>query len=306
MVPTSSRRSLLAGVAAGAAALAGCAALPFSDRCSAGYTLDVTRLTDSGMIDVVVDEPPEPHADTASDLLDAAVDGDAATYTTYREPPLEDASLVVHGGAYYRVERSIAGTRERTARMIEIEFDRAATPAPDATVVPLSDLPEADREAFRATYPAEKLAAAGHPESFSTGGPHVYPDGADSQLVGSGELYVRYDNHTYRVSAGETRPVEEHTYRYTVTEVAADRDGFLAFVRERFVVPLDDLPKAEAAVFDRATEETVSECEPLSEGFADLVHHLRSIPEERRTGYREWLVARNGRTYRVDLMEFVA
>jgi len=306
MVPTPSRRSLLAGVAAGAAALAGCATLPFSNRCSAGYSLDVTPLTDAETVDVVVDEPPAPHAETARNLLDAAVDGGAATYTTYRSPPLEDASHVVHEGAYYRVERAVTETRERTARTIEIEFDRDATPAPDATVVPLSDLPEADREAFHAVYPAEKLAAAGHPESFSGAGPYVYPDGADSRLVGSDGLYVRYENRTYRVSAGETHTVEEHTYRYTATEVGADREGFLAFVRERFVVPLDDLPEAEAAAFDRAVGETVSECEPLPEGFADLVHRLRSIPDDRRTGYREWLVTRNGRTYRVDLMEFVA
>lgn len=306
MPPSLSRRALLGSVAAGSTLLAGCAAVPFfGGGCASSYTLSVRPLTDAQLADFATDDPYDQYEETATRLVETAASEGEATYSTYHSAPLRAGVYVEHDGAYYRVERDRTATRDRTAHEVGIEYDSETTPPDDATVYSLDELPEADREAFLSAYP-EKLKRGGDPRGFSIGGyEYVYPDGANSRLLDAGTVWIRYDGRPLEVTVGGTTTVEEVTYRYTLAEVADDRARFVAFVRDRFVVVLDDLSPAERDVFEQAIDEDVDECEPLSEGLSGLKDRLEAVPEERRLDDMGWPASYEGDTYDVSLAHAV-
>ncbi|AFK20558.1 hypothetical protein E6P09_12345 [Haloferax mediterranei ATCC 33500] len=306
MSPKLSRRALLGGFAAGSALLSGCLGGLLGSSCTSSYSLEATVVTDPELVDIVTEDFHE-HAETVSRLVATAASEGAATYSTYHSIPLDSGDYVEHDGAYYRVERERTETRERIAREVSIEYDRdESPPATGATVFKFDELPEADREAFLATYPSKDFENGDGPRGFSIGGyGHVYPAGADSQLIDAGPVWIRYEGRSFEVTVGETRTVEEETFRYTLEQVGEDRAAFAAFVHEEVVVPLDDLSDAERAVFERAIDEGVDECEPLSDDFAALKERLNEISENRAASYGDQLVEYEGTTYEVELMHAV-
>ncbi|WP_416841163.1 hypothetical protein [Haloferax sp. DFSO52] len=305
MPPTLSRRALLGSVAAGSSVLAGCSAVPSFGGCPSSYTLSVRELTDAELADFATEEPSFQYEETANQLISTAASEGAATYTTYHSPPVREGIYIEHEGTYYRVEREQTATRERTAHVVSIEYDRETTPSDDATVFSLDDLPEADQEAFLSAYP-EKLKRGGDPRGFSVGGyEYVYPDGTDSRLRDAGTVWIQYDGRPLEVTVGGTETVEEVTYRYTLETIADDQAAFVSFVREQFVVSLDGLSAAERDVFERAIDEAVHECEPLSEGFGDLKDRLEAVPEDERLSDMEWPVSYDGDTYEVSFSHAV-
>ncbi|QOS11943.1 uncharacterized protein HfgLR_09010 [Haloferax gibbonsii] len=300
-----SRRSLLGGLAAGSALLSGCLGGLPGNSCPSSYSLEATALSDPELVDTVTQDFHE-HADTVSRLVATAASEGEATYSTYRHLPLDSGDYVEHDGAYYRVERERIETRERTAREVGIEYDRNESPTTGATVFDFDELPKADREAFLAAYPSENFENGDGPRGFSVGGyAYVYPDGSESRLVDAGTVWIRYDGRPFEVTVGETRTVTEETNRYTLEQVGEDRAAFVAFVHGELVVPLDDLSDAERAVFERAIDGEVDECEPLSDDFAALKDRLDEISENRATGYGAPLVEYEGTTYEVDLINAV-
>ncbi|WP_411963712.1 hypothetical protein [Haloferax sp. YSMS24] len=307
MPPSRSRRALLGSVAGAATSLlAGCAAVPFfGTGCPSSYTLYVTPLTDGQLADFATEEPYDQYEETANELISTAANDGEATYSTYHSPPLREGIYVEHEGTYYRVEREQTAEKERSAHLVSIEYERERTPSDDATVLSLDELPEADQEAFLSAYP-EKLKRGGDPHGFSIGGyEYVYPDGANSQLLDAGTVWIRYDGRPLEVTVRGTKTVEEVTYSYTLDEVAADQSAFVAFVRDEFVVTLDGLSEAEREVFEQAIEEDVNECEPLSEGFAGLKERLEAVPEEKRLDDMAWPVTYEGDTYDVSFSHAV-
>ncbi|WP_225317582.1 MULTISPECIES: hypothetical protein [Haloferax] len=263
-------------------------------------------LTDSELAELATEEPRDEHADAASRIIVTAAREGETTYTTYHHPPLREGIYVEHEGSYYRVERTVTATRERTAREVRIEYDRETSPPFGATVIAFPGLPQSDQKAFLAAYPNEKVGGSDGVHGFTVGGyPHVYPDDAESRLISSGTVWVRYDGAPYRVTVGETQSVEEETFRYTLDEVADDQPAFVAFVREQFVVSFDGLPDAEREVFEQALDEEVTECEPLSEGFSGLKERTYSVPDDERLSRRGVIVTYEGDTYEVGFVNSV-
>lgn len=306
MHPRPSRRGFLVGGVATVASLSGCAGLQsLGNSCESGYSLEARELTDAELAEAVTTEPRGRYEEAATQLIDTAAREGEATHTSYHGPPLRAGIYVEHEGTYYRTEREVTETRTLTAHEIRFEYDEEEIPPGDATVVAFSDLPEADKTAFEGAYPSEKLGDD-KPLGFSFGYTHVYPDDADSRFIAEETLWVRYEGEPYRVTVKGTEQVEEQTYRYTLEEVAEDRASFVAFLRERYVVALDDLSDAERDVFEQAMGESVTECAPLPEGFQGLVDRFESLPEERRLRYGTYLASYEGGTYAVELSQFVA
>ncbi|POG56350.1 hypothetical protein [Haloferax marisrubri] len=304
MSPELSRRSLLGGLVAGSTLLSGCLGGLPGNSCTSSYSLEATALSDPELVDTVIQDFHE-HAETVSRLVATAASEGEATYSTYDHFPLDSGDYVEHDGAYYRVERERIETRERTAREVEIEYDRNESPPTGATVFDFDELPKADREAFLAAYPSKDFENGDGPQGFATGYAYVYPDGADSRLIDAGTVWVRYDGRPFEVAVGETRTVEEQTDRYTLEQVGEDRAAFVAFVHEELVVPLDDLSDGERAVFERAIDGEIDECEPLSDDFAALKDRLDETPGWSGGRYGARLVAYEGTTYEVTLMNAV-
>ncbi|ELZ92992.1 hypothetical protein C440_11851 [Haloferax mucosum ATCC BAA-1512] len=310
MSPKLTRRSLLGGLAAGSALLSGCLGGFPGNRCTSHYSLEATALTDPELVETVTEDFHE-HAETVSRLVATAASEGTATYSTYQDMPLESGDYVEHDGAYYRVEHERIETRERTAHEVSIEYDRnESPPTTGAAVFDFDELPTADREAFLTAYPSTDFENDDAPREFLLSGyEYVYPDGAESRLIDAGTVWIRHEGRSFEVTVGETRTVEEETVRYTLEQVGEDSAAFAAYVHEEHVAPLGNLSDAERAVFERAIDDGVDECEPLSDDFAALKERLNEIHERREDSYSghygDHLVAYEGTTYEVTLTHAV-
>lgn len=306
-----SRRSLLgscaAGIAGGCAALAGCVGVG-GGGCSRGFDLTVTPATDGGLLGETLVGPSRDRPEDWRKIVSTAVERGEVRYTAIHGPPVRDGDRVEHGGRYYRIAREEVASEEVEAHVFGAEYEAGRDPPSGATVVAFGDLPAVDRTAHRELFSdlGDRLDEV---EAFSAGGyPVVYPDGAesDSVLVGEETTWIRYDGTAVEVRFEGTERVERVTYRFTAEELAGDRESYLAYVRERFVVELEGLSDGEREVFSRAIdagEDGIRFCEPEDAERA-VVERLEGIPESRTPRHRTWFLEYGGEVYLTELLEF--
>jgi hypothetical protein len=306
---TLSRRSVLAGCAVGCGALAGClGATGGSDDCSFGFELTMTPATDEDYLAETLTEPSRDRPDAWREIVSTAVERGETEYTTVRSAPVRDGDRIAFEGRYYLFAREAVERERVEAHLFAAEYESGRDPPSGATVVAFEQLPDADRAAFRELLPEADRRLSGS-EGFSVGGfPVVYPDDAeaDSVLLGEGSTWVRYDGAAIELSVQGTERVERVTYRFTAEELAADREAYLAYARETFVVELTGLTEGERDVLGRAVEageEGVRLCEP-GETERALVERLESIPDSRTPRDRTWFLDYEGEVYLTDLLEF--
>jgi len=301
------RRSLLAGVAAGCGALAGCAGAGGGD-CSFGFELVMTPATGADFLEETLTGPSRDRPDDWRAIVSETVEGGEGRYTTVHAVPVRDGDRIEYEGGYYQFSREAVATEAVEAHVFRAEYESGRDPPTGASVVRFDDLPEADRTALRDVLPDldRRLAES---RGFTVGGyPVVYPDEAepDSVLLGEGSAWVRYDGEVVEITVGGTERVERVTYRYTAEELAADREAYLKYVRETFVAELDDLPEAEREVLSRAIEAGeagVQLCEPGGAERA-VVDRLDAIPEPRTPRHRTWFLEYEGEVYLASVVEF--
>lgn len=302
---TLSRRSLLAGCATGCAVLAGCAT--GSGGCSSGFELAMTPATDEDFLAETLTDPSRDRPDAWREIVSTAVERDEARYTTVHAAPIRDGDRVEYEGGYYRLSREEVDREEVEAHVFAAEYDAEQDPPSGATVVPFEDLPEADRAALREML-SDRKGGFDEVEGFSIGGyPVVYSDGAesDSRLLG-GSTWVRYDGAAIEVRIEGTEQVERVTYRYTAEELAPDREAYVGYVRETFVVDLNDVSEAQHEVLSRATDagdEGIQLCRPEGAERA-VVDRLGTIPESKTPRDRTWFLDYEGEVYLTELVEF--
>jgi hypothetical protein len=307
-VPSSlSRRSLLAGVAASCGVLAGCAGTGGGD-CSFGFELTMTPATEVDFSEETLTEPSRDRPDDWRSIVSETVERGEARYTTVHAAPVRDGDRIEYEGGYYRFDREEVTTAEVEAHTFRAEYESGHDPPQGRSVVAFEDLPEADRGALRKVLPDldRRLVES---QGFTVGGyPVVYPDDAepDSVLLGEGSTWVRYDGEALEITVEGTERVERVTYRYTAAELADDREAYLQYVRETFVVELEDLSEAEREVFSRAIEAGeagVQFCEPEGAERA-VVDRLDAIPESRTPRHRTWFLEYDGEVYLASMVEF--
>lgn len=309
--PSTSRRSLLggcaAGLAAGCAALAGCVGIGGSG-CSHGFDLTTTPATDEDLLEETLTGPSRDRPEDWRRIVSTAVERDEMRYAAIHAPPVRDGDRVEHGGRYYRIAREEVATEQVEAHVFGAEYETGRDPPQGATVVAFEDLPPVDRTAHRELFSdlGDRLDEV---QSFSAGGyPVVYPDEAesDSVLVGEQATWILYDGAAVEVRFEGTERVERVTYRFTAEELAGDREAYLAYVRDRFVVELEGLSGGEREVFSRAIgagEDGIKFCEPEGAERA-VVERLEGIPESRTPGHGTWFVEYEGEVYLTELVEF--
>ena len=304
---TRSRRSLLAGFAAVCGTLAGCAGTGGGD-CSFGFELVMTPATEADFIEETLNGPSRDRPDDWRAIVSETVEGGETRYTTVHAPPVRDGDRIEYESGYYRFSREEVTTEEVEAHVFRVKYDRGEDPPSGATVSSFEDLPEADRTVLREMFPDldRRLSES---QGFTVGGyPVVYPDEAepDSVLLGEGSTWVRYDGEVVEVSVEGTERVERVTYRYTAAELAADREAYLQYVRETFVVELGDLPEEEREVLARAVEaeeDGVQLCEPEGAERA-VVERLDGIAASKTPRDRTWFLDYEGEVYLTSLLEF--
>jgi hypothetical protein len=304
---TLSRRSLLAGIAAGCTALAGCFGAG-GGNCSFGFELTMTPVTDGDLLEETLTGPSRDRPDDWGRIVSTAVERGEARYTTIHAAPVRDGDRIEYEGRYYRFSREAVATEEVEAYVFAAEYDSDRDPPSGATVVAYEDLPEADRAALGELF-SDRKGRIEDVQGFSIGGSHVvYPDDteADSVLVAEGTTWVRYDGAAIEVRVDGTEQVEQVTYRLAVEELATDREAYLEYVRETFVVDLGDPPAEEHEVLARAVEageDGVQLCEPEGAERA-VVERLEGIPESRTPRDRTWFLEYEGDVYLTELLEF--
>ena len=308
---TPSRRRLLAGCAAGLAAgcgaLAGCVGAG-GGGCSYGFELTMTPATDEDRLEETLVGPSRDRPDDWREIVSTVAERGEARYTTVHAPPVRDGDRIEHGGRYYRFAREAVATEAVEAHVLAAEYESGRDPPSGATVAAFEDLPEADRAALRELF--SDLGGRLHEvEGFSVGGyPVVYPDEAesDSVLLAGGSTWVRYDGAAIEVRVEGTERVDRITYRFTAEELATDRESYLAYVRETFVVEPGDLSEDEREVLSRAVdagEDGIQLCEPEGAERA-VVERLDSISESETPRDRTWFVEYEDDVFLVELVEF--
>lgn len=302
-----SRRAFLAGCATGCAALAGCVGGGGSD-CSFGFELTMTPATDEDFLEETLTGPSRDRPDDWREIVSTTVQQGEARYATVRAAPIRDGNRIEYQGRYYRFSREVAATGTVDVHVFGAEYDADREPPSGATVVAFEDLPEADRAALWELLP-DLDRRFDEVQGFSVGGyPIVYPDEAeaDSVLIDEESTWVRYDGAAIEVRVDGPERAEQVTYRFAAEELGADRESYIEYVRETFVVELTDVPEEERAVLDRAIDagdDGIQLCEPEGAERA-IVDRLDSIPESKTPRHRTWFLEYEGEVYLTELLEF--
>lgn len=300
---TLSRRRFLGSCAAGCGALAGC----ITEDCSFGFELTMTPATDEDVIEETLTELSHDCPGDWREIVSAAVVEGQTQYAAVHEPPLRDGNRVEYEGSYYRISREQVSTEEVEAYVFGAEYESGHGPPSGVSPVDFEDLPEADREAIRELLPNldRRLVQRGF---ITKGYPIVYPEDAeeDSVLFDGETTWVRYEGAAIEVRISGPERVERVTYRFTVKELATDRETFLQYVRETFVVGLDDVPPSERRVLSQAIDagdDGITLCEPEGAKRA-VVDRLDTIPESKTPRDRTWFLDYEGEVYLTSLLEF--
>ena len=96
---TLSRRSLLAGVAGGCGALAGCAGTAGGD-CSFGFELTMTPATEADLLEETLTAPSRDRPADWRAIVSGTVERGVARYTTVHAAPIRDGDRIEHEGGY--------------------------------------------------------------------------------------------------------------------------------------------------------------------------------------------------------------
>ncbi|QLG60966.1 hypothetical protein [Halorarum salinum] len=234
--------------------------------------------------------------DAVEPLLREATD-DPVEVTAYGGDPFRDGVYVRFDGTYYRT--SVTGTDAESvpARLLALDWERGREAPADAGVLAYDDLPESDREALRlAVHGPEYERDEGLPTEGTSVSefPAPYPDGAeDSELVGAGETWVRWDGRDYRVELGAETTATRRSYRVALEAVGADEGAFREHVAAEFLLELDP-SEAERELLAEAADGKYEECEPASDALGALRSRLDGDAELPHPADRSWYVAVDG------------
>ncbi|MFC7324797.1 hypothetical protein ACFQMF_09415 [Halorubrum rutilum] len=295
----SRRRVLAGGLAAAAAAVAGCldgsvTAGP-ADGTPADQVLVLTlddageTLRDTGVVDPAETDPRWDEAAFA-----AARNGEryTAQYRTPLPPAGDDPTYAVHDGTYYRLDSVVvdeAAATRPVLRLFEVDEDGGdgnGSDAGDGDAVESEALPAGDRRAVRIAHFAAR--ARGNPGGVPVGlverGGYVYRDAeaidASELLAADGPDRVLHRDTVYRAEVARER-FHEPVYRAVAEPVAESPERMEAILRARTVgarIESEDLSTDARAVIEAARRGGYEESHPYSDGYAEVLRTLRERP----------------------------
>jgi hypothetical protein len=290
----SRRRVFAGGLAAAAAATAGClegsvTGGPADDDDGDDRVLVLT-LDDAGDTlrnDAVVDPAAAgPRWDEAA--FAAARDGERYT-TRYRKPfpsATDEPTYAVHEGTYYQLHSVVVDEAETTRPVLRL-FEVAESDAGDgADVVERSALPEGDRRAVQIAHFSAR--ARGNPGGVPIGlverGGYVYRDeeasDASDLLAANGPDRVAYRDSVYRVEVARER-FYEPVHRAVAEPVAESPERMEAILRAHTVgarIGDDDLSTDARNVIEAARRGGYEESHPYSDGYAEVLRAFHERP----------------------------
>jgi len=205
-------------------------------------------------------------------------------HVSYGTPLAEAGEYVRHEGVYYRATTEEAGTRRSERQVVVGEPVEGSENAVEIDRYGGDDL-EAVSSACRSALESDD----------GTGYAVVRSEPGRTELLPKPAYpVVRLGNAVCGLSI-DTREVEEQGYETTLEKVADDREGFVEYVEETYVLDLDsaNLTDAERKVLDTAvTEGEYEETGEMSEGFDSAVSRL-DLQADRRVlkydgRYYEW------------------
>lgn len=275
------RSPLCLATAVGAAGIAGCSALTGNEVGGTGdgpvATLRMDPVTPAEITERVYGKMATDITERAA-IVEEAVANGTATVEEQR-PPLRDGERVVYEGTLYEMTMTVETREPATLYPIALEnlSHENLTPAPDAERVRFEDLPEIDREVFRANNLAEG-------ELLGIGTSLVYTDAEAerSALVPpAGYTIIEWESGARGQFSlhGDAHDTHLSTYRYTVDIVAESAAAYGRDLRERYALDLSDVPSAEADILRAAAtggdEYRVTPDSTPTNAFQSLVDRFR-------------------------------
>jgi hypothetical protein len=246
------------------------------------------------------------------DFVDRLVQNGSTKFATYAgEPPIRDGVYVAVNGTYYRTAVKETGTTEVPAHRLNIMWEKGQKAPTEASVVAYGELPEADQRVLRLAIEGPEAGSEerrGHPsERLSMrDAPMPYPNGTDdSRLVTQEETWVRWNERTYRITSGDSTTTTRYTYRYSVSAVADNAEGFRNHVVQQYLIRLTDLTDAGRMIIEQATADGYQECEPASEGLERL---RKRLPADRQLPHpydQEWFIQFEESRYELTITNWV-
>jgi hypothetical protein len=323
--PASTRRRLLAGLAAGLAATAGCLeGGPRTDD-EDPPTASPTDTPDyhthgSSYLDLraypadVATEWARASADLPEDgeaVVEDAIGQGTGSYESWEGSLLDDGAHVEHDGTYYRVHEEQTGTRDLEGHRMELETLTVSGEPGDwttpATVteareraVDFANLSAVDRRIVREGVGEEYRGESGFASSYPV---VVDEDDAENATLLSAEpRYVRYQGELLSIYREEAEDIVAVVYEYDLEQVAEATEAFVAHVEREHVLDLDaaDLSEEERGLFESATEATVERESPFSDAVESLLDRLRD--HEHNPLNRHPYASYEGTVYRVEVM----
>lgn len=251
------------------------------------------------------------YPDKLQELVDEIVESGSVEIEIYDDdPPLADGLHLRRDGAFHRIGVERIAETAVTAYRTNLEWGRGQTAPDGAEVVAYADLPESDRQALELlAFGTEYERPYGRPQQGLSMGevPAPYPDGADdSQLVGAGTTWVRWDDRTYEVEVtSRETTVTRRTFELAAETVADESDAFRERIADRYLVELGDLPDGQREVLAAAAEDRYEECAPASEPLANLQTRLEEHDTLPPNHEDSWYVAFEGERYELDVLRWV-
>lgn len=316
------RRTLLAQATTllGAGALAGCLGGPsgpgtddeppdgtpddHTDDCTSGFSVTADAFAPTEDLLLALEGPEQALVE------DALAEGPVTVERYSAQDPLPDGAYVERDGAYHELSVAEGETTEIPAVLLDVAWEDGQTAPADATAVQFADLPAVDREALGYALDGDSFGgeSEGHPsESLSIQQfPAPYPDGTDdSALVGAGETWVRRDGRTYSVTADGRTTTDRHEFEVDLEMVAETDEAFRTHVDERYRVSLEDRSEPAKDVVRQAAADGYQECDPASDGLAELRDRL---PQDRLLPHPEnnaWYVTLDGEGYALTILNWL-
>lgn len=276
------RRQVLASGTALLVPLAGCGHPP--------VVLDMDEATAASIADEVsMTVDPESEAQT---VISSAIENGSATRSG-RTELFDRVDTVQFNGSVYEVSETRLESSEVTVYEVLIDVDPENTTA-ELGAVEYDKLPEADRQRLGPVLSDDVPSSQdGYDVGVAYGA--VEEVGSESAFVPERQYDILVYNGTrYRVAVN-SRTAPEATYRYEVTEVAANVETFADQVRAQYLFTLTGLSDAEREVVETAIDEGYLKDD---EGFRSVVDRLRTY--ERLSGegsYGTWLLEYDGVEY---------
>ena len=267
-----------------------------------GYTMSISHFAPTEQLTTGF-RPAQQH------LVNRIITEEGVVLQTYGQRPIRTERYTLYDEAYYRIDYEQTGAEEVHAQLADLSWEKGQDAPEEKTVVTYTDLPEVDQNALEFLIHGPEYSREGLPTQGMTvtDASAPYPKGtADSELVGAGTMWVRWDDRIYKVTISiDERTITQRTFDYTATRVAGSKEGFREYVGKRYLRSIEDISNEEKSVLEAAIEAgedgKYEDCNEPSPGYKKLEQRMRNLSDLPDPDNDHWYISYEGERYLLEI-----